>query len=178
MPGGRPSRLTAEVIEGFTRLLPTCLYLETAAAMLGVHRTLVWQWVRRGKAEATRLARRPSARPRDKEAIYVEFYYAHEKGLASAETKALGIIARAAEDRIGVRTTAGKDKDDKDVRVDTDVLLRKGEWQAAAWMAERRWPEKYALRDRREMRDMQRQLKELKDAIAPRSQAAAAAAQA
>lgn len=131
MPAGRPRMLTAEVLEDVRRLLPTVLYLETVADYIGVTRTAVRQWIKRGKQEEKRLGRR-NAKPKESEAIYLEFLHTYKKSLAEGELYAVGVIKKASADQ----------------------------WQAAAWILERRWCDRWSSQ-RREIAQMQKELKEL-----------------
>jgi hypothetical protein len=126
--GGAPSKLTPEIIEDVRRLLPTVLYMETVGDYLGVERTTWRKWLKRGRAEANRL-KNPRAKARPKEALYLEFFHTYKKGLAEGEIYDLGIIKKAA-------TGSG----------DTP-----GQWQAAAWRAERRFPDRWGRKDRHRM---------------------------
>ena len=45
--GGRPTALTAQVLEDVRRLLPTCLYIETVADFISLDRTTVRKWLKR-----------------------------------------------------------------------------------------------------------------------------------
>ena len=129
-PGGRPTELTPQVLEDVRRLLPTCLYLETVADYIGVTRATIGNWLRRGAREARRLARR-RARLRKREAIFVEFFFVYKRALAEGAIFDLGVIKKAAQDQTDAE---GK-------------ITRPGQWQAAAWRAERRFPEQWGRKD-------------------------------
>ncbi len=119
MPAGRPTDLTAAVIEDVRRLLPTVLYLETVGDYLGVSRQTWRGWLRRGRAEERRM-RRTGADPDPGEAIYLEFFTTHKKALAEGEIYDAGVIKKAAAEQ----------------------------WQAAAWRLERRFPHRWGRKDR------------------------------
>jgi hypothetical protein len=118
-PGGRPTELTPQLIAEVAKVLPTCLYRETVADYLGVDRSTFWRWVKRGNREIRRL-RKKGTKPRQSEAIYVEFCNAIKKALAEGEIFDLDIIKKASEKN----------------------------WQAAAWRRERRNPERWGRKDR------------------------------
>jgi hypothetical protein len=156
-PGGRPTDLTPQVLEDVRRLLPTCLYLETVADYIGVTRATIGNWLRRGAREARRLARTRRARLREREAIFVEFFYVYKRALAEGQIFDLGIIKKAAQDQTDAE---GK-------------IIRPGQWQAAAWRAERRFPEQWGRKDtvvksdvpQRELDDeIEREMERLADA--------------
>jgi transposase len=134
-PGGRPSDLTPQVIEDVRRLLPTVLYLELVGDYLGVSRQTWRGWIRRGRKEYDRLATNSRAKPKEKEALYLEFFTTYKRSLAEGALYDLGIIKKASTDQ---------------VNADGEVV-RKGEWQAAAWRAERRFPQKFGRKDRVEV---------------------------
>jgi len=117
--GGRPSDLTPEVIETVRRILPTCLYMDTVANYLGLDRTTVNKWLKRGSKEHKRLAK-SNTKPRAKEALYLEFFLIHKKAIAEGEIYNAGIIKKAASDV----------------------------WQAAAWTLERRFPGHWGRKDK------------------------------
>jgi hypothetical protein len=132
-PGGRPTLLTPEVLEDVRRLLPTALYLETVADYLGCDRTTWRKWLRRGSKEAARLERK-RARPKESEAVYLEFFHTVKKALAGGEMHDLGVIRKASQDQAN----------------DQGEVTRQGQWQAAAWRLERRFPAKWGRKDRLE----------------------------
>jgi transposase len=132
MPAGRPTDLTPEVVADAARLLPTVLYLSTVADYIGVHRTTVQRWLRRGREEEKRL-RNPRAKSKPSEALYLQFRIAHKKALAAGEIRAAGVIRKAASEH----------------------------WQAAAWILERRFPERWG-RDRSILAELVKQVKELR----------------
>jgi hypothetical protein len=148
MPGGRPTELTAQILEDIRRILPTCLYLETVADFLGVHRTTWRKWLARGAKEAKRLAQNSRAKPRAKEALCLEFFYTYKKALAEGLIFDLGIIKKASQDQ-EVKNSEGE-----------TVGMRQGQWQAAAWRAERRFPSCWG-NHRKEIAEIKRQIAQL-----------------
>jgi hypothetical protein len=130
MPAGRPLTLTPEVIEDVRRLLPIVLYLETVADYLGCDRTLWRKWLRRGRKEADRL-RTGRAAPKGSEAIYLEFFHTVRRALAEGQFADLGTIRKASQDQTN----------------DAGEVTRQGQWQAAAWRSERRFPKQWGRKD-------------------------------
>ena len=61
MPAGRPTKLTADIIQKVKTFLPVCMYIETLADSLEIDRQTFYNWFHRGEAEAKRLDKR--ARP-------------------------------------------------------------------------------------------------------------------
>jgi hypothetical protein len=144
MPAGRPTLLTSELIEDFRRLLPTALYLETVGDYLGVERTTWRKWLKRGRKEADRL-RNSDVDPDPQESLFLEFFHTHKKSLADGELKDLGTILKASEDQYEiVETQAATETEPAKTE---KKLLRRGEWQAAAWRQERRQPKRWGKKD-------------------------------
>jgi hypothetical protein len=127
--------LTPQVLEDVRRLLPTCLYLETVADFLGLDRSTVRKWLKRGAQEHQRVSRTKRARFRKREALFVELYLTFRKALAEGLIYDLGIIKKASADQV-VTDAAGR-----------PVSVRPGQWQAAAWRADRRFPELWGRKD-------------------------------
>src|SRR5262245_12179923 len=148
MPGGRPTELTAQILEDIRRILPTCLYLETVADFLGVHRTTWRKWLARGTKEAKRLAQNRRGKPRAKEALYLEFFYTYKKAVAEGLIFDLSIIKKASQDQ-EIKNPEGK-----------TVGMRPGQWQAAAWRAERRFPSHWG-NNRKEIAEIKKQIAQL-----------------
>jgi hypothetical protein len=145
--GGRPTALTPQVLEEVRRLLPTCLYIETVADFISLDRTTVRKWLKRGAKEHQRISTNKRARVRQAEAIYVELFLTYKKALAEGLIYDLGIIKKAAVDKV-VTNEAGK-----------TVAVRPGQWQAAAWRAERRFPGQWGRKETVVMSDVtQREL--------------------
>jgi len=118
--GGRPTALTPEVLEHVRRLLPTCLYLETVADFLGLDRSTVRKWLKRGAQEHRRVSTNRRARFRKREALYVELFVTFRKALAEGLIYDLGIIKKASADQV-VSDESGR-----------PVSIRPGQWKAAA----------------------------------------------
>lgn len=120
--GGRPTKLTKQVQEDICKLIKLGNYIETAAAYVGISKMTLYNWMRRGRKELERVEKAgPRAKIRKNEAPYVEFLDAVEKALSQAEAVDVAVIGRSAKE---------------------------GNWQAAAWRLERKFPERWGLRDR------------------------------
>jgi hypothetical protein len=128
---GQPTKLTPELIERVAQLLPQTLYLETVGDALGVSRYTWRGWLKRGAKEAARLSK-PGARPRAREALYLQFFAAYKKGLAEAEADSVERIRQSGATQ----------------------------WQAAAWLLERRYPQRWSA-NRRELQRLAAQVGEL-----------------
>lgn len=112
--GGRKTKLTPQIIEDFARILSTVLYLETVGDYLGVERTTWRKWLKRGAAEVARL-HKPGEVPNKREELFVQFFHTVKKARAEGEFCHLSTLRKASQEK----------------------------WQAAAWILERRYPEKW-----------------------------------
>ena len=112
------NKLTAEVQDQIVQALRLGAHLETAAAYAGVTARTVREWRQRGRTEQARVDGGEAKAPAPKERKYVLFAAAVEKALADAELRYIGIVGKAAL----------------------------SQWQASAWMLERRHPERWGRR--------------------------------
>lgn len=117
---GRPSKLTPEIQQELVKIIAAGNYIETAAAYVGINKSTLYDWLKRGAREKQRLENNPRAKMRKSEAPFVEFSNAIEKALAQAEIRDVAIIGKAAEEN----------------------------WQAAAWRLERKFPERWGRKDK------------------------------
>lgn len=106
-PLGRPSELTPELAETIVEILRGHAYRDTAARAVGIDRSTLWRWMKRGEEES--------------EGLYFEFCNAVKRAEALAEADAL------------------------------KGLMYAGEWQALAWILERKFPDRYGKRNRAEL---------------------------
>jgi rubrerythrin len=83
MPIGRPTKLTPDLQRQVCDTLRRGAYLETAAALAGVDRTTLQEWLRRGR--------------REDDGPYVEFSRAVQSAQAEAEMRDLDRVDAAAE---------------------------------------------------------------------------------
>lgn len=114
-PGGRPTKLTRELIAQIAELLPTVMYIETAMNLLEIGKSSYCRWIRRGQEELSRMKKANADEPRESEAIFVELWHAIKKAQAVGEKADLEAITNA----------------------------RAQQWQAAAWRLERRAPQRW-----------------------------------
>jgi len=110
---GRPSSLSPEVHQAVITAVQAGNYLDTAAAFAGVSRDSLHEWARRGARERRRIDR--GEPPRLEETPYLEFSDALKRALAQAEVADVAQIAKASTEH----------------------------WQAAAWMLERKFPQRW-----------------------------------
>jgi predicted DNA-binding protein YlxM (UPF0122 family) len=117
---GRPTKLTKELINEIAQYLRAGNYIETTAALVGVHRDSIYEWLKRGNAEIERVSKSNRARIRKREEIFVEFTDTVKKAQAQAEAMLVGLIGQAAQKN----------------------------WTAAAWRLERKYPDKWGRTER------------------------------
>lgn len=111
----RPTKLNTETQEKIVSAIRAGNYIETAAAYAGIHKSTLYDWLKRGEREKQRVAKNPRYRIKKDEQQFVEFSDAVERALAEAEVRDVAIIGKAAEEY----------------------------WQAAAWRLERKFPHKW-----------------------------------
>ena len=119
MAAGRPTKLTPETHARIVQAIQAGNYIETAAAYAGISKNTLYEWLRRGAREKERLASNRRARPQKAEQPYLEFADAVEKALAEAEVRDVVTVLKAAD---------------------------AGQWQAAAWRLERKFPERWGYK--------------------------------
>lgn len=83
---GRPSKLTAELIENIQNWLRMGFFVEDAARMAGVHKATLYRWLDQGRED----------RDNEVESLYADFCDAMEKSRAEAEGMYLNSIKTAA----------------------------------------------------------------------------------
>ena len=82
---GRPTKLTKELTEEVAKYLRAGNYIETTAALVGINRDSIYEWLKRGAAEQERLIKNPRARLRKREEIFVEFSDIRRHGAKNGE---------------------------------------------------------------------------------------------
>ena len=113
---GRPHELTPALVAEVEQLAAQVEYMETLAALLGISRSTLYAWAKRGSQEQRRRDRGRASK--DEEDLFVEFSCALKKGRALSEKRSLDTIRGAADG---------------------------GQWQAAAWRLERSAPQRWSL---------------------------------
>jgi len=139
---GRPTKLTKELTEEIAQYLRAGNYIETTAALVGINRDSIYEWLKRGAAEQERLIKNPRARLRKREEIYVEFSDTVKKAQAQSEAMLVGLIGKAASKN----------------------------WTAAAWRLERKFPDKWGRTERNTaqaqddpVKELAKQIQDLRD---------------
>ncbi len=130
---GRPPILTDEIIEEFAQVLPVVAYLETVGDLLGIC-TRTWKtWNTNGKAELLRLSQDPTAVLDPTKELYLKFHLMFKRSLAQSSLRNIRNIVSKSDQQ----------------------------WQAAAWLEERRHPELWGDQ-RREIAEIKRDIAEMK----------------
>ena len=139
---GRPTKLTKELTEEIAQYLRAGNYIETTAALVGINRDSIYEWLKRGAAEQERLIKNPRARLRKREELYVEFSDTVKKAQAQSEAMLVGLIGKAASKN----------------------------WTAAAWRLERKFPDKWGRTERNTaqaqddpVKELAKQIQDLRD---------------
>ncbi len=139
---GRPTKLTSELTEEIAQYLRAGNYIETTAALVGINRDSIYEWLKRGAAEQERLKKNPRARLRKREELYVEFSDTVKKAQAQSEAMLVGLIGKAAQKN----------------------------WTAAAWRLERKYPDKWGRTERNAaqaeddpVKELAKQIQDLRD---------------
>jgi hypothetical protein len=132
------TQLNEQKINELCTILPVALYIETAADLCGISKRTLQHWLRRGR-EARRQSWRDKLPVSAADQIYVTLADRLKHAVAASQVNALRVIFNAAND---------------------------GQWQAAAWLLERRFPGKWG-KDRAEIVEIKSRLAELEKSYAP-----------
>lgn len=139
---GRPTALTGEVAEQIEAYIREGAYPETAARAAGVSERSYYRWLERGEAESERREAYDSEHPlyaemdlagqaevdpdeaetRTREDVYLAFWQSTQKAVALAEIETVSSVRSGGQD-----------------------------WQSRAWVAERRWRDRWGRTQRTEI---------------------------
>lgn len=149
--GERGSRLTKQAIERIVAAVRSRNYLEASAEMAGIPRDVLYGYLRDGRRLAddleAGLATRTMLTAHQKR--LVELARAVTQANAEAETGSIALIGRAGttpsqrtiEKTKVVGTT---DQGNPIYATETTTILEPPDWRALAWVAERRWNERWS----------------------------------
>lgn len=110
---GRPHRLTSDMQQRITDLIEQGMRPQDAAIASGISRSTFHSWMARGR-QARDAAERDELSAAEEP--FLDFLDAVERALTVPEMRAVAVIQDSAA---------------------------KGSWRAAAWLLERRWPERW-----------------------------------
>lgn len=143
MPGGRPSKLTQQMIDRIGASLRTGHYVETAAAMAGISKVTLYAWLKHG----ARMADTPASKLKAHDRLCISFLQVVEAAQADAEDRDL--LRHAAVARGGLERTITTEKTnaqgeviEKTVKVET----MPPDARAIEWRLERRHPARWGRR--------------------------------
>lgn len=89
----RPIKLNAEIQKQIIDLIRAGNYIETASSCVGVNKSTLYEWLKRGAREK----QKNGDKINKSEQIYVEFSNAVEKAIAEAEARDVLIIQKASQ---------------------------------------------------------------------------------
>jgi transposase len=89
----RPIKLNAEIQKQIVDLIRAGNYIETASSCVGINKTTLYDWLKRGAKEKARTDGKIDKR----EEIFVQFSNAVEKAIAEAEARDVMVIANASK---------------------------------------------------------------------------------
>lgn len=116
---GRPKKLTPKIKKAIIEAVERGNYVETAAALAGISKTTLYDWMKRGAREADRLDRFPDEEVDPNERPFMDFSNALTRAMAVAEDRDVQNIDKAALE----------------------------DWKASAWRLERRNPERWGKKE-------------------------------
>lgn len=140
--GGQSVSLTKEMITKLSSMLRMGMYMEGAAAVLGIAKTTLYDWLRRGaRGDPTHGG------------LYIELSNTINKSIAESELRDLNVIDRAAQgtERQQLVTSTFLDAKGKEVTETRKTVETKFHWQAAAWKLERKHPKRWGKVDQLEV---------------------------
>ncbi len=132
---GRPTKLTPSVQDTICQFIAAGNYIGVACKAAGIDHATYDRWL--VKAE------------QNKSSIYAKFAEAVKRAESEAETRNVLLIAKMAAGGSPVRRTTRYDRQGNVVAVDEQ--LAQPNWQAAAWLLERKNPERWGRRERQEV---------------------------
>lgn len=166
---GRPTKLTPELQKQIVTAMRGGNTLEASCQASAVSPVSARQWIRRGEG------RMPGRKPAK---IYVSFAQDIKKARADAQIERVLRIRKAAQggavaSRTTTTTTRRKGEEETTVTKTTETFTLP-QWQADAWHLERSDPDNWALKDRKELNELRRQVQELEKILGQRTEPAAA----
>lgn len=126
-PGaGRPTICTPAMIERVRTAIEEGNYMQTVADLVGIHRTTLYKWLDRGEAG---------------EEPYQTLLHVTREALAKAELNAVRLIKEAGSGWSERKVETSGDSN-------TVTITERRDWRAAAWFLERRFPARWAGKQR------------------------------
>jgi len=170
-PGGRPVgtiKLTPQIQETIVTAIRCGNYLETAAAMAGIHKQTFYDWLHKGA----------NAKKGDKTTeVYKSFSDAVLKAMAESEAVAIAAIHQAGMPRDVTKTRTVRkqlivgdkpvlDESGRPVFTTETIteVAREHDWRALAWRLERRFSKRWGRREYLESTITEKPVEEMSDA--------------
>lgn len=181
MPG-RNTECTPEITRKIAGGIAGGLSNRDAVALAGITESTFYGWLKRGEAEHDRLTKSLRGKPKGSEAPFLEFFETIKKAVPRRKQTLVGIIKKAAgggetmtETKRTYKEVEQKDIDGKPyfarILVEEVVIekTRASEWTAAAWLLERLHYDEFGRRNRVDVYDWRKEVKEMLDsgAITP-----------
>lgn len=171
---GRHTECTPQITRQITDRIANGLSNRDAVALAGISEPTFYGWLKRGEAEYSRLSGGARRKPRDSEAPFLEFFKAVKRAIPRRKRFLVGVIKKAAgggetftETRRTYKEVEQKDVDGKPyfARVLVEEIItekaRAPEWTAAAWLLERLHYEEFGKRNRVDVYDWRKEVKEM-----------------
>ena len=131
----RPSKFTPEVRQKIVNAVRGGNGRETSARLAGISEATLYNWLQRGRQE--------------KRGQFKDFNEAVQKAEAEAEVEAVLLIRQAAiGGQVVSRKTTSRTTGAGETVTRVDETYSRPEWQAAAWLLERKYPGRWGKRDR------------------------------
>lgn len=164
---GRPPRLNPELQKRIVTAIAGGNTLEASSWSAGVRPKQVLGWVQRGEGRDKK---------RRKTKLYADFADAIKKARADGQVERILRIRKAAiGGTVIARTTTTTTKKNGDVVTKVEETFTLPQWQADAWHLERSDPDHWALRDRKELVELRKQIAELEKRLGQPQEPPAAA---
>jgi len=134
MATGRRTKLTPELQEIICGFIAKGNYINVACRAAGIAQRTYERWIARGEEE--------------KSGRYVAFVAAIKKAEASAEQHCIDLIEGAAVGPVTTTKTVNKPNPDGQGTIEeVTETVAPGSWHAAAWLLERKYPDRWGRRD-------------------------------
>lgn len=154
---GRPTKLDGSTQQIICNAIRNGLGYEQAATLAGIEYYTFRRWILRAEAELKRLEEHPRARMKQREKLYCDFCEAVQRAKAEGEQFNADVINQAAAG--GVTYTETKQVKAFDPATQAFIVteetitikVTQPDWRAAAFVLERRHPERWTRHQKTEL---------------------------